>query len=55
MGNLADGSPIQGNCMPPKYGDPETSDLTATIVERSPNVLSIDVVGPPQKAPKAGR
>ena len=54
MGHRADGSPIQGNCMPPKYDNPETSGLTATIVERGPNVLSFDVVGPRQKAPKTG-
>ncbi len=46
IGHLADGSPIQVNVMPPKYQNPETSGLTATIHERGPNVLSIEVIGP---------
>jgi len=54
VGYEANGSPIRVNVLPPKYQNPETSGLTATIVERGPNVLSIDVVGPRHKAPKTG-
>jgi hypothetical protein len=46
VGHLADGSPIRVNVMPPKYLNPETSGLKATIVEQGPNELSFDVVGP---------
>lgn len=46
VGHAADGSPIEANCMPPKYGNPETSGLKATIVEQGPNELSFEVIGP---------
>jgi hypothetical protein len=32
--------------MPPKYQNPETSGLTATISKHGPNVLAIEVTGP---------
>jgi hypothetical protein len=41
-----EGVPIEVNDMPPKYRNPDPSGLTATIVEKGPNVLSFEVAGP---------
>jgi len=54
-GFTPEGRPIQENDMPPKYSDPEKSGLTTTISEKGKNVLSFEVVGPPQIPKKAAK
>lgn len=54
-GYTPDGLPIEVNDMPPKYRDPAKSGLTATINEKGKNVLSFEVVGPPQITKKPAR
>lgn len=49
-GYTQDGLPIEVNDMPPKYQNPETSGLTATISDVGSNLLSFEVSGPPKTA-----
>lgn len=54
-GRAPEGYLIEVNDMPPKYADPEKSGLTATINAKGKNVLSFEVIGPPQIAKKAAK
>lgn len=49
-GYTQDGLPIEVNDMPPRYQNPETSGLTATINDIGSNLLSFEVCGPQKTA-----